>query len=85
MINVGALVKVNTDKAIRFKEPWVLRYEGIGIIVKLPKQWFGSSSGFDILGGNSIGWNNPNGDTIVEFPKGQVRIPSTWLTIVERT
>ena len=84
MINVGTLVKVNRERAIQFKEPWVLNYDGIGVIVKMPKQWFGTGA-FDLPGGNNIGWNNPNGDTIVEFPKGQVRIPSTWLSVVEAT
>ena len=83
MINVGTLVKVNAEKAKALNTPWVLRFEGIGIIVKPPKQWFGNA--FDCLGYNNIGHNNPNGEVIVEFCKERVRIPSTWLTVVEAT
>ena len=84
MINVGTLVKVNKEKAATFTHGshW-LEYKGFGIIVKPPRQWFGTNSGFDMLGGNNIGWNNPSGEVIVEFPQGRVRIPSTWLTVVE--
>ena len=84
MINVGALVKVNKEKAATFTHGshW-LEYKGLGLIVKLPRQWFGNT--FDCLGGSNIGWNNPNGDVVVQFPKGRIKIPSTWLTVVEGT